>query len=600
MASKRGTKRRFTSEEVAKLLQEDDSTDNDSDADIDDSASDSDFLDNTTQEAQSTDASSDSDTEGYAVDGDDNSESETETSPASWVKCSDGVTPKQLLFTAQNVGVQLTDSNIPDSILGFFQLYFTEDLLREIVVETNQYAKEKLSDRELLPRSVWHKWTDVTEEELKGYFGVILRMAMHQCGDIQQFFSSQWIDYMPFYGDVFSRERFLLIHWMLHVQPPTTDDGAARVTRGSKVKNVVVHMKQKCLELFHPYQNIVIDESTISFKGRTQYKMYNPQKPHKWGLRVFSLADSKTGYLCGFEPYYGSATTNSLPRPDLQFTARIVLHLCSEVTDKVGGEGYHLFTDRYYTGHILAVELLKKNIHTTGTVMRNRQGLPAEIKRNLKLKKYEVASWSLQNKEVVVAWQDKRTIYMLTTYYSPATQMQQRRIRKGEVEEFPKPTAIVEYTKHMGAVDRFDHYCSSYAFTRKSLKWWRKTFFWLLEVAVVNSYILYNETHPDEPVDHIRYRKQLILQLVGEQRRSRPSRRRGRPSTLDKEERLDKRQHFIAAFSGKKTKDCRVCSDRKTAGSRHKTIYYCETCSRHPGLHPGDCFKKYHSQTKFR
>jgi len=143
-------------------------------------------------------------------------------------------------------------------------------------------------------------------------------------------------------------------------------------------------------------------------------------------------------------------------------------------------------------------------------------------------------------------------------------------------------------------------YCSSYAFTRKSLKWWRKTFFWLLEVAVVNSYILYNETHPDEPVDHIRYRKQLILQLVGEQRRSRPSRRRGRPSTLDKEERLDKRQHFIAAFSGKKTKDCRVCSDRKTAGSRHKTIYYCETCSRHPGLHPGDCFKKYHSQTKFR
>lgn len=26
----------------------------------------------------------------------------------------------------------------------------------------------------------------------------------------------------------------------------------------------------------------------------------------------------------------------------------------------------------------------------------------------------------------------------------------------------------------MGAVDRADHYCASYAFSRKSMKWWRK------------------------------------------------------------------------------------------------------------------------------
>ena len=30
------------------------------------------------------------------------------------------------------------------------------------------------------------------------------------------------------------------------------------------------------------------------------------------------------------------------------------------------------------------------------------------------------------------------------------------------------------YGAHMGAVDRTDHYCASYSFTPKTLRWWRK------------------------------------------------------------------------------------------------------------------------------
>ena len=129
--------------------------------------------------------------------------------------------------------------------------------------------------------------------------------------------------------------------------------------------------------------------------------------------------------------------------------------------------------------------------------------------------KHEVMSWSCQDKETVLAWQDKRIVYMLTTYYDSSTQQVQRKNRKHEIEEIAKPIAIIEYTKHMGAVDRFDHYCRSYAFTRKSLKWWRKTFFWLLDVAVVNSFILYNETHQDELMDHIRYVQETADSTAG-------------------------------------------------------------------------------------
>ena len=33
-----------------------------------------------------------------------------------------------------------------------------------------------------------------------------------------------------------------------------------------------------------------------------------------------------------------------------------------------------------------------------------------------------------------------------------------------------------------------DQLCTSYNFARKSVKWWRKLFFWLLEICIVNSY----------------------------------------------------------------------------------------------------------------
>lgn len=153
----------------------------------------------------------------------------------------------------------------------------------------------------------------------------------------------------------------------------------------------------------------------------------------------------------------------------------------------------------------------------------------------------------------------------------------------------------------MGAVDRADHYCGSYAFTRKTVKWWRKLFFWLLEIAIVNSYHLWNIDRKEKnlkPMDHLQYRRILIEELVEGCRNS--SRKRGRPSTTDDEERLNGKPHFIAKKPNKSTKDCVVCSNRNVPGGRKETSYFCETCSRKPGCHPGKCFKDYHTKKDYK
>ena len=153
-----------------------------------------------------------------------------------------------------------------------------------------------------------------------------------------------------------------------------------------------------------------------------------------------------------------------------------------------------------------------------------------------------------------------------------------------------KPKAIQEYNHAMGGVDKADQMGVYYSFQRKSFKWWKKVFFWLLEVSVVNSYILYKETTPTRPDSHLAFRRQLIRQLVSHldfSERPWPGRHRVRDSL----ERLQPGKHFLS--SGKR-RDCAVCSDR-SGGMRHMTTYFCQTCSDHLPLHPDKCFEHYHT-----
>ena len=49
-------------------------------------------------------------------------------------------------------------------------------------------------------------------------------------------------------------------------------------------------------------RDLCIDESIISFKGRSSLKQYNPKKPHKYGLKFFVVA-GKDGIMQDFFPY---------------------------------------------------------------------------------------------------------------------------------------------------------------------------------------------------------------------------------------------------------------------------------------------------------
>lgn len=184
--------------------------------------------------------------------------------------------------------------------LDFFRLYFTDTLIDSIIKETNDYANSKLRGKQLSKRSIWNTWSDVNRKEFLAFIGVILNMGTMPVANLQEYWSTKFTSKIPFYSDIFTRDRFQQIFWMLHLQKnaPVGRNTCIR-TRIQKANNFLQYINSKFSEHFIPYKSICVDESIIKFKGKIRFMTYNPAKPTKWGIRIYVLADSNSP-LCLF------------------------------------------------------------------------------------------------------------------------------------------------------------------------------------------------------------------------------------------------------------------------------------------------------------
>ena len=73
--------------------------------------------------------------------------------------------------------------------------------------------------------------------------------------------------------------------------------------------------------------------------------------------------------------------------------------------------------------------------------------------------------------------------------------------------------AVHENNQYMGAVDRSDQMVSYNASKRRTLKWWKKAFFHLFMLGVLNAYIVQKATAAKK-LTHRIFRRELAKQLA--------------------------------------------------------------------------------------
>ena len=162
-----------------------------------------------------------------------------------------------------------------------------------------------------------------------------------------------------FFRKIMSGRRFDLLHKFLHlVNNDTVTDGPGRKT--AKIKPFIDLILNKFMKNYIPNQKISIDESLLEWKGNLSWVQYIPAKRKRFGMKIFELCESSTGYIWNFFVHAGSDTTYMEKYMDLPVTSRIVFSLM----DPLLGKGYCLYTDNFYTSPALADKLVDNETDT--------------------------------------------------------------------------------------------------------------------------------------------------------------------------------------------------------------------------------------------
>ena len=414
-------------------------------------------------------------------------------------------------------------------------------------------------------------------------------MGIVDLPDITDYWTKEPMLQSPWFPSVMSLKKFQAISRFIHFA-----DNSAAPSRDDpmydplwKIRSVIDVVQREAQNAYTLGEHISVDESMIGTKGRLSFLQYMPKKPTKWGIKVWICSESKTGYIHKFQVYTGKGTvsTNGL-------AYGVVMHLLEDLQD----EGRVLYVDNYYTSPVLFEDLYECGTYASGTARINRKHFPdKELERD----RMERGDMFFLHHGVLTAgkWKDKRDVHFLSTLHRDETETISRKSRGGDTEHISKPKIVTDYNRHMNGADQLMVY---YACGRRTLKWYKRVFWRLVEHVVINAYVLFKQvTKPSlRQWTQKKFRMELAYQLTAALVANRIG--QGRTSPANPLLTRLKGKHF--AYYHEKRARCVVCAyKRQTTNSKKrkdtKTKNYCPKCDVH--VCHGQCFERYHTLAKY-
>ena len=160
--------------------------------------------------------------------------------------------------------------------LDFFELYFTEDVVRLLVIKTNRYAVNFFAENpEASETSYTGSWQDVDEVEMRIFIGLIFLMGIIYKPSIPMYWSTEELYHTPIFQKAMSRNQFQLILKFFHCNDnnnPQYDANDENRDRLYKVRPLIDLLRARCKTVYTPDQNVSVDESLVILKGRLRFK----------------------------------------------------------------------------------------------------------------------------------------------------------------------------------------------------------------------------------------------------------------------------------------------------------------------------------------
>ena len=125
--------------------------------------------------------------------------------------------------------------------------------------------------------------------------------------------------------------------------------------------------------------------------------------------------------------------------------------------------------------------------------MSNRKHFPKEIVTKATRHNRGKYDYRSIGSLLAIVWIDKRSLYMLTTVHEAITHIQATVKRKrldGTRQDVNCPPCLPDYQLYMRGVDRGDQRIGYYNLGRRSKKWWKRVFAYVIECSILNAFVL--------------------------------------------------------------------------------------------------------------
>ena len=158
--------------------------------------------------------------------------------------------------------------------------------------------------------------------------------------------------------------------------------------------------------------------------------------------------------------------------------------------------------------------------------------------------------WVQENSCLALQWIDNKVVTMLSTTDKANDYVEvPRKVKvsnQWKTIKIHKSYLIEHYNNFMNGVDKSDHILAMYKLLRKCVRQWKTIFFHLIDIATVNSFILFKrfseQNQDNEQLQHkkkylfLEFREELIKNLIDLNQYAEPPLFRPRPSPQNKSE----------------------------------------------------------------
>lgn len=453
------------------------------------------------------------------------------------------------------------------SAVQIFEKIFDEEVMNMTRHYTKLYAAQKNN----------HDF-DVTVEELKKFFGIIILTGYHTLPRERLYWSLDEDCSVPIVSRTMSKNRFMEIKKFLHF---CDNESAAESTdKMFKVRPLADILIKKFLQWGLVHELLSVDESMIKYFGRHPSKQFIKGKPVRFGYKNWMIA-SADGYCYSFDIYCGKSTLETGNEP---LGSRVVKLLLNKI--QAEPSEHIVYFDNYFTSFGLLKELREAGFRATGTVRENRtKKCPLASVKDMKKRKRAEFDYRFDviNKVLFVRWLDNSVCTMGTNFdrVFPLGKVKRWDTTEKKKLDMNIPHVFQNYNKGMGGVDQADQSVAVYRSAIRGKKWWWVIFTYMLDLAVANAWRLHILAH-EEKMDQLQFRRSIArFYLKNDGRQD----RRRKPSSVVADVATDGVGHFPLRLQNQLR--CVIC---------HKKVrWQCKKCVKTLCIENNECFEKYHT-----